>query len=163
MRIIVHHKNDTFGCGEFINAVRDRIMEKGKFEELDLISCLDPYKYKTEKWHMNMKITMNEWRRIISMLESVGSKICLYNYIIYCFGFKYCYKCARGLCFIPGDEELFFDFVKHVANYAEGEFNCVEDKIHIVMQYTIRCGFGYLKNDVRRYALMRFGYEAKIN
>ena len=170
MRIDLDYKDNTIDAREFIDSVQNRIIENGKFDEEDLKSCVMQMVYNTGKCnllqminkprgkYLNIKFSMDEWRSITALLNSCNSNICLYDFIYEPLDVR-----MRKIYFTPGDEELFFELFKHVANDAEVRLGEIEKRMYAVMRYMLKVGFNYLRHDVKRYALMRFGHEGKIN
>ena len=162
----VNLKNFTFSGSEFIDIVRDEIQFANSNQSFDLSNCMLKICRRTIKRHVNIKFTMNEWRNLKMMLDSIGSEDMPYKYI---WGkilkklrdsfWNYSY----WVYIIAGDEELLFEFVKYLCDKLSRTNYDLGSKVAVVVRLAWRSGFGYLKNDVRRYALMRFGYEGKIN
>ena len=107
---------------------------------------------------INLKLTMNEYRKMLSVLESVNF---ITPDIIFWYRYAYFDKYAaewepmKYLCVfvIPGDEEMFLSLVKIVFKESDYYNNIRDYKIRDTMSYAKKTGYGYLREHLYRYCL----------
>ena len=157
---------------EFIERLMEKINYKSDITFSDIKSIILGFRHKLKikenrLSHMifvtdiNLRLTMNEYRRILVMLESVNF---VTPDIVFWYRYSYFDKYAvewepmKYFCIfvIPGDEEMFLSLAKIVFEEADYYNKYKNYKIRSVMSYTKKIGYGHLREHLYRHCLENF-------
>ena len=160
------HRNELILSGrDFVNIISNAI-SSGESQNFNLVEyigfniiCV------AGKSKIIVEFHLNEWRRLLMLMDSISYNKSIYKYIDrkkhYRIDTYMVWHYAYYLTFAPADEETFFEFIKYKCECAERDGLELQEKMNKVMSYVFITKFMHLKNEVRRYCLMRFGYEEK--
>ena len=162
------HRNEFILSGrDFVNIISNAISNK-EMKNFDFHEYLRyNLVHVVRKERIVVKFHLNEWKWLLKLLREFDcDEYYIYGYMNKGVYFMH-YEKGRwlhynNLRFIPADEEMFCEFINHRCEYVEKNGLELQKGMRVVMSYVFKTEFMHLKNDIRRYCLARFGYEAKI-